>query len=379
MSHFNKVGIITLNDYFNYGNRLQNFALQEILKDLQFETMTIVVDNRIHSLGKNKVFLTKLRKKSFYDLFNSINYRIKRFCTQKKYGELLLEREEIFKDFTKRHISESNYTISQVNLHEIKLLEYDYFVTGSDQVWNPNYIGKSSLNFLTFAESNKRIAYAPSFGVSEIEKQHSDNYKKWLSGINKISVREEDGAKIIKKLTGREAQVLVDPTILLSKERWVSISKPAANKPNKKYLLTYFLGGVPKEYKKQIDELLTKHDLEIINLGDIKEEETYKTGPSEFIDYINSCSMFCTDSFHGVVFSILFEKPFIVYERIGKGRSMFSRIDTILNKFDLKERTADNIDLNDVFEIDYSHTPFILEKEREKSINYLKDALNLNN
>jgi hypothetical protein len=78
---------------------------------------------------------------------------------------------------------------------------------------------------------HKRIAYAPSFGVSEIADEHKENYKEWISGIHKLSVREDDGAKIIKDLTGRDAPVLVDPTLLLTKEKWMTISKEAVNKP----------------------------------------------------------------------------------------------------------------------------------------------------
>jgi len=248
----------------------------------------------------------------------------------------------------------------------------------SDQVWNPCNLHGSSIYFLTFAEKHKRIAFAPSFGVSEIKAEYVERYKEWLSGMHRLSVREDDGAKIIKELTGRDAPVLVDPTMLLTKEKWLSIAKPAKNKPQGRYLLTYFLGGIPAKYKRQIENIVKENDLEVINLGDVREKETYETGPSEFIDYINSCSIFCTDSFHGTVFSILFQKPFIVYERMGSALSMYSRIDTLLNKFDLNCRKAENIRTNEqAFNIDYSHVPPILEAERNKALNYLKEALNV--
>jgi len=144
--------------------------------------------------------------------------------------------------------------------------------------------------------------------------------------------------------------------------------------------LTYFLGGIPPKYKKQIKKIAKVNNLEVINLADIRDKETYRTGPSEFIDYINSCSVFCTDSFHGAVFSILFEKPFIVYERMGSTLSMFSRIETLLKKFKLESRKAENIKSNeDVFNIDFSHVPAILEAERKKSYDFLKEALNVKN
>ena len=105
--------------------------------------------------------------------------------------------------------------------------QYDYFITGSDQVWNPNYLYGSSIYFLAFAPKHKRIAFAPSFGVSEIKPEYVERYKEWLSGMHRLSVREDDGAKIIKRINRKRRPVLVDPTMLLTKEKWLSIAKPA--------------------------------------------------------------------------------------------------------------------------------------------------------
>jgi hypothetical protein len=110
-------------------------------------------------------------------------------------------------------------------------------------------------------------------------------------------------------------------------------------------------------------------------LGCIKDKDRYHADPGEFIDYVNSCSIFLTDSFHGAVFSILLEKPFIVFDRIGTSPQMGSRIDTLLNTFDLRTRKWELMpDGSDVFDVDYSHVMPILEAEREKALNYLKDS-----
>src|SRR5690606_28828615 len=201
---------------------------------------------------------------------------------KKEISKSFFIRTEIFKKFTSDYIKETDYYISDDNIPEGLSAKYSYFITGSDQVWNPNYIGDSSIYFLAFAEKHKRIAFAPSFGVSEIEPEYVEKFKKWLSGMYRLSVREDDGSKIIKDLTGKDAPVLVDPTLLLTKEKWLSIAKEAANKPKGKYLLTYFLGEVSNDYKKQIENIVKKNGLEVINLGDIREKETYETGPSEF-------------------------------------------------------------------------------------------------
>ncbi len=369
-----RIGILTLNGYYNYGNRLQNYALQEVLKSLSFYVETILVDRNTANQERFTERLYNLRRNSPIQIY----YKIYNRCLRYIYKDAIKKRTTIFKKFTSEYIQETNYSISRNYIPEDLSNQYDYFITGSDQVWNPSSLGGSSIYFLTFAEKQKRIAYAPSFGVSQIESEYIENYRKWISGMHKLSVRETDGARIIKELTGREAPVLVDPTMLLTGEKWLSIAKEAHNKPKGKYLLTYFLGGIPRKYIGHIKNIVKDNKLEVINLAVISEKDTYITGPNEFIDYINSCSVFCTDSFHGVVFSMLLEKPFIIYKRNESSTPTFSRIDTLLDKFNLNSRRAENIKTTEeIFHIDYSHLPPILEAERKKSLDYLKESLNV--
>lgn len=363
-----KVGILTLNGYVNYGNRLQNYALQQVLISLGFEVETI----RVNRSNKPEISERLKSISNLHDLLEKIKNRLN-YYLQKNVRH---SRERIFREFSHKHLNETKNIIS--NDCEARALNsfFDYFVTGSDQVWNPNNLHGTSFFFLTFADKDKKIAYAPSFGVSEIENKDKINYKKWLLNMDKLSVREEAGAKIIKELIGKDVPVLVDPTLLLTKKDWLKISKEAKNKPQNKYLLTYFLGGIPCEYQNQVDIIAKQNNFDIINLGDIKDKDTYITGPSEFIDYINNCSVFCTDSFHGVVFSIILEKPFIVYERIGT-TSMYSRINTLLDKFDLNFRKAENVSSMDLFHIGFLQLKAKLEFERKKSFDYLKKSLEI--
>lgn len=344
---------------------------------LGFKVETIIVDNKNLDVPINrKKFLDKIKGKKGKDLIFFSKNKIKKYLYNQNH--LNLQREEIFKEFSLKYLSETDFTISEKNIPQDLLNRYDYFITGSDQVWNPNYTSGSSIYFLTFAPKNKRISYAASFGVSEIPEEYIENYKKWLSEMPHLSVREEAGAKIVKDLTGREATVSLDPTMLLTKEQWLSISQVPSHKPKKGYLLTYFLGNIPKERENLLKDIAKRNDLEIVNLARVKEKIPYLTGPSEFIDYIDSASVFCTDSFHGAAFSILLETPFIVFERIDNSPSMNSRIETLLTKFKLESRLVQNIKSNEqIFEIDYSHVPPILQKERDSSINYLKNALNI--
>ncbi len=375
-----KVAIFTLNGYFNYGNRLQNYATQEVLKSLGLKAETVVVKNKPLPITRRLTVtrISYLMNMKLKEALKRIHFKVWTNINKNKVRILENSRTEIFKIFTSDHILETDYCISDNNIPNDLSDRYDYFITGSDQVWNPSYIYGLSIYFLTFADKHKRIAFSPSFGVSVIEPKYKKNYKEWISGMHKLSVREDTGAKIIKDLTGREAPVLVDPTLMLTKDEWMSISKKATNKPSSNYLLTYFLGGIPENHKKQINDLAKKNRLKVINLGDIREKEAYTAGPSEFIDYVDGCSIFCTDSFHGAIFSILMEKPFIIYERMGSSFSMFSRLNTLLDKFDLNSRRAEKINTSEeAFNIDFSHIPPILEAERNKALDYLKNALDI--
>lgn len=377
-----KVAIVTLNGYFNYGNRLQNYAVQEVLKSYGFEVETLIINinntNKKVNNNRLKRKMKNLKGKSLKDIYIQAERRLWSSFNKNEISESKLIRTEIFKKFTKDYINETNFLFTGNSINESIVDKYDYFVTGSDQVWNPDYISGSSIYFLTFAPVEKRISFSPSFGVSEIPLENQEDYKKWIYEMKHLSVREEAGAKIIKKLTGRDALVLLDPTMMITKKQWLSIANKPSNISAKKYLLTYFLGNISDEYNKKIKKIARENDLKIINLANIRDKESYRTGPSEFIYYINSASVFCTDSFHGAVFSILLETPFIVFERKDGNPSMYSRIDTLLNTFKLTSRKVNNISTNEqIFNVNFSHVSEILDKERNKTFNYLSKSLNI--
>ncbi|MRJ46919.1 polysaccharide pyruvyl transferase family protein [Fundicoccus ignavus] len=356
-----KIAIITLNGYFNYGNRLQNYALEKTLEKMDYKVETIKIERRPN-------------KRSLMNSYARKIYHFIKFLIPGSKYKTNQRREKYFKDFSLHYINETKktYEITE-NLSSLRNI-YDAFVIGSDQVWNPSMNRLSSAFFAQFANQNQRNTYAASFGVTELGENEKNKYKKWINEIPNISVREQGGADLIKELTGREVPVHVDPTMLLTKEEWLQIGKPAP-KTDKEFLLTYFLGGIPEEYRNQINRIAEDYNLNIINLGDNNDYTIYETGPSEFIDYIHNCKVFCTDSFHGVAFSILLEKDFIVFERQG-GANMNSRIETILEKFALLNRTNDIVnETGDIFNTDYRDVAKILESERVKSINYLSNIL----
>lgn len=358
-----KVGIITLSGLTNYGNRLQAFALSKVLENLKFKPVLIC-----YCETGLKVFLKERVKRN----------RVLLLCLTFLLGVLRrnklafifgkCKRLNLFSAFSSK--MKDKVVFSDSN-------RIDYYVCGSDQIWNPNFAGQSSY-FAAFATKEKRISYAASFGISELPENVADRYKQNLLDMKCISVREKAGADIVKELTGREAPVLVDPTFLLDVNEWKLISKkPKFNIPDK-YILTYFLGTPSEETDAYIKNLAAENDMEIISLKKYKEDNYwYGTGPAEFIWLVENASIVCTDSFHASVFSILMDSPFVVFRRFYKDNDMHSRIESLLSMFELTDRFYEQIQKGNEFKKDYNHVHEILKNEREKAIFFLKNALNV--
>lgn len=375
-----KVGIVTLPGYFNYGNRLQNYALQEQIKELGYKVDTLVFPSAKSTFIVTESKLQKARRISKLTcteigekIRGKFQRRYKGWVDYLNRGSIT-ERDRIFKEFSAEYLSEKFFDNSKDVLDSIGD-DYDYFVTGSDQVWNPHFIqGLEKIYFLNFAEKRKRISYAASFGIIDLPDEYSRKIKPFLSEMEAVSVREETGAKIVKDISGRDAVVLVDPTLLLSREKWLSIAKEAEGKPQTKYVLSYFLGEKNPETLHLIKTVADKKGLQIVRLSDYKDKNAYRTGPSEFIDYVNSAEAVFTDSFHGVVFSVLMGVPFVACKRLGK-YPMYSRIETLLSILDLKNREEINIKgPEDVWEINFSHIHPQIKIERGKATGFLRQA-----
>lgn len=358
-----KIGIITINDKSNYGNRLQNYAVQKTLKNMGMQVETVT------KISEGKFGILKFKLKCIVGYI----YNIIGFVNIAKLNQYLKGAK--FEIFTRKYIKESKVIINNNNNTPKNIADmYDYFICGSDQVWNPNFSFNSEVEFLTFAKNGQRIAYSPSFGVSQIPDEFKERYREWINKFDYLSVREFAGAKIIKELTNREATVLVDPTLMLSKEEWLSIAKKPRWKSNGKYILTYFLGD--KENKKII-KIAKENDLEVINLLDITNKKISSVDPSEFIWLINNSELMCTDSFHGVVFSLIMKTPFIVFERKDKEVSMNSRLETLLSLFNMESRINKNVSDNNIFNVHFDKVDKIIEDERNRAIKYLKNSLGI--
>jgi len=367
-----KIGIVTLVGYSNYGNRLQNYALQQTLISLGHDCNTIKFIPYKNIRKRNIIFryINYFRRQIIKFLKHLINsFRNKEY----KVTEEL--RFNNFWKFSKKYINETKeYDLS--NGDDLRILNhYDYFIVGSDQVWNPNYINDPRISFLRFIPRPKRISYAASFGVMDLPESVKADFAKYLDDFKALSVREDRGAEIIEELLGIIVPVLPDPTLMLCKEKWLQVSNKQQNANTNKYILTYFLGKQPRKTYLIIDKIAKQNGFSVINLCSIKEKESYRNGPSEFIDLVHNCELLMTDSFHGSVFSIIFKKPFVVFDR----EDMNSRIATLLRTFHLESRHWVNISKNmNLFEMKYENIiDDILHIEQNKAIQYLKENLRL--
>ena len=250
--------------------------------------------------------------------------------------------------------------------------KYDYAVAGSDQIWNaPHVQASEALKFyyLYFIERNKRVCYAPSFGIPELQKRYSI-HKKGLKGFNKLSCREKSGCDLIKKLIGQDAQLVLDPTLLFNADWWRKISRKPDYKLPKRYALAYFF-GIPKEYKSVINQIIKTENLELIDIFDPEDKLHFLTGPQEFLYLVDHAEIIFTGSFHGTAFSINFEKKFISF-----GESN-SRIESILSQLNLMNRLYKNGHEIPSGEINYNEVNEKLNILRESSLKYLRDCLHV--
>lgn len=344
-----KVGILTLYGNNNFGNKLQNYAIQEILNKKNICNETIVFEDNM---------LKKIIKKVLKKENNEGKYKNKCF---KKFNKLI------------------NYTDWSIDLSDRftdKLWQYSNLLYGSDQIWKYGRNGVSNVLIGLAGTKQKNIAFAASFGISNIPEKFYKKYQKGLGTFKAISVREERGKELIYELTEKkDVTVIVDPTMMLTKEEWKKISKKPQNYNGEKYILNYFLGNLSDEKRKVIENYAEEKKLEIINILD-KNDKYYNVGPAEFVYLEENATLICTDSFHSCVFGILMQTPFIVFERDDNNASMNSRIETLIKKFEFNERKYCGIINDKIVKCDFAKSQTILEEERIKATMFLENALN---
>lgn len=384
----NKIAVITLVGD-NYGNKFQNYAVETLFSQYG-QVITYALED-LYRLpeSKEKPMISKLKlsyignvfrsRLSYrYDLNNTYHGLIHNMLYAQKHRADLLNLQKMrsmgFAEFSKKYLHIQEQPLNRNNTAKDWCDQFDFFVCGSDQIWNPTYKTTSELAFCSFAPE-RTVCIAPSFGVSAIPEYRKKEYAAYLEKISALSVREEAGRKIIKDLTNRDAEVLLDPTMLMPIEKWNAMCQQPKEKLPEHYMVCYFLGFVDKAYKRKIDALAKKLNLPVVMLFDITVPQYYTFHPAEVLDTIKHADYVLTDSFHGSVFSILFHRNFYVFERKEGGFSMSSRLETLLKRFGLENRLYQNEKPEDITCEKWDLIESVLVCERAKAKAYIEQAV----
>ena len=383
-----KVGLVTCYFKSNYGSLLQAYATQKFLDSLKIENETIDVDKNIDfKKGKRKYYMSQIFNFTFIkSKLGMIKLKLDKKIN-KELGKNISIREKKFKEFRNQfRLTKELNTYAELKQYCKK---FDNVLVGSDQLWLPVNVVSDYYTLNWVPDEINKISFSTSFGVSSIPEKYEELYKKFLNRINYLSTREESGKKIIKDLTGRDAKIVCDPTLLFNKEEWMDIQEKEAI-IKEKYILCYFLGN-SIEYRKFAERLKEKTGYKIISINhcdeyvkysDVFADETpYDIGPAEFLNLIRNAEYVCTDSFHGTVFSLINNVNFFVFRRYNKKSkiSTNSRLDSLLGIVNLKERLLEgNEDIDKTIEmnIDFSNVNKKLEEFRSDSKEFLEKALN---
>ena len=363
------VGIMGWHQMYNFGSQLQLTALTYIIRQMGYEPEIINY--------KPKQEMYRVRKNIFF-----VIYRMFRKLHYVGNPEYLSDiKRNIFESYKKENLCFTQTCDLSSDLYMLNDL-FEAFVCGSDQIWNP-YYGDDKY-FLNFVEdARKKIAYGVSFGVDMLPNQYvSGKYQKLLKDFSLISIREIQGKEMLSRLGIRDVPVVLDPTLLLDMEKWNDLFQIQSS-GHGDYILCYFLGDI-RRHLKYINKIRNKLQKKVIVIvtreRDLKLPfEMYsEIGPKEFIVLMQGACFVCTDSFHGVCFSVIYKKNFWVFERFKRNQinNQNCRIDSVLKILDLEHRKIDGkrSELNEL-QIEWREVEKNLTKMRKKSYNYLQKAL----
>lgn len=352
-----KIGILTFPGSTSYGASLQMFALYTSLKKMGFDVEVI---NYMNDFMKHRRHVKKTRT-NLHELINNIR---------------LLPKVLEFRRFEKNIVKYPSKQIGSTDEITHVAGRYDFVICGSDQVWNPLVTGRDYNYFLNFiTDSSKKVAYAPSFGLTKLPEDVVEKTRDALSSFKKISVREQSGKEILKSLLGRECPIVCDPTFLLSKEEWKRLESPI-QVPDK-YVFYFMLNNDPiaREFAEEYSE---KYNMPIICvIGTVNKNKYTKRDyryidPSKWLYAIDHATCVITDSFHGTAFSIIFDKE----SYISLASSTNSRICNLLSTFNLQQRALNSSSLDTVNnQVDSDFMDKTRNQLRSEGLSFLQNSL----
>ena len=387
-----KIGIVTYVKCDNYGAELQAFALQWKLISLGYDAEVINLEKRNIDMKRNPDVIKGAIKQRFkkegtralVSIFKKLIDTCKRIKDEKKYKDINQKKHLLFENFFETKIKHSSryYTLDEITTAN---LDYDTYIAGSDQIWNYIHTDRLDVYFLMFANKfkAKKISYAASISIYDIPEKWRPAYKKYFENIDYLSVRELHGAELVSKYSNKSAEVVLDPTFLLSKEDW---EREVARKIpiDGDYLLIYTLSGSP-HIRKMAQNIAKELGLKVVNIkSNYKNEPNdgtihfYEIGPEEWVGLWTGAKYVVTDSFHGTAFSINFNIPFTTL--VNPNSMMNSRVLSILKITNLESRivydTLEGKISSIPTTVDFTKSNNILDEWRKKSLNFLISSIN---
>ena len=354
-----KVGVLTFHNYDNYGAILQSYALQRKLKEIGMEPE--IIDYRCEYIS-NPFRLINLKKKG---LFNYLYGVIGNICYLPRRGKCNQFRKNM------------NYS-QPVFKRQMEAVEdkYDIYLSGSDQIWDYKLTNFDQTYFLDFVkEDKKKVSYAASIGEHIPPDEYRHTYAELLNDYDDILVREGYGADIIEELTGKRPECACDPTLLLTAEEWEALIEYP--KRTDKYILVYQL-GINKEIVDFTRRLKRKTGCKIVYIpfplvGLLKCSLQLTIGPAEWMGFFKNAEYVISDSFHGIVFSLIFNKKFF---GMFNGHHKNRRMEQLLKRVNLLHRTIDSVSDEELIkEIDYTYANEQLKIMRDESLRLLKKVM----
>lgn len=370
-----KIGIITFHYSVNYGAVLQAYALSCYLTSMGHKPSFINYVPKEVGEGEGKSMHRSL-KASLMDVYITV---MARYSDHKLKGK--------FDSFLREYLSVGDWEYHSIDELKKSPPEFDVYVCGSDQIWNPHEKTFDPASFLMFGDKNiRRISYAASFGTPVIAEHLQSELRVNLSGLDHISVRESSGVEIVKKASQRDSVRVLDPTLLLDKYPCSALPKYAKGK----YVFVYRLQqnhSLTKSLTSVIKQVSTHLGERVINASPHRYRFFLETGrsvypaPSEWVGLMEHALFVVTNSFHGTVFAIVNQKPFISFPRVNEA-GQNGRMQELLSELGLEDRfiTPDNagestLDSLVDQKIDWESVQLKLGLLRKESHSFLAEAL----
>lgn len=362
-----KAGLVTFYHIHHYGALLQAAATALAVESLGAECE--IIDYFVNQ--DNRLFVPpKGPSSAAADAHTALHYKA------------LRNRWLRFEAFSREHLPISPRRFESLEELRRTDLPYDLILSGSDQIWNPKIFPNGQFDPVFFGAFSQRrkIAYAPSFGIPRVPDEMEDRLRDWLAQYSHLSARERQGREIIRQLTGRDAPMVLDPTLLLTAEQWESMAAPLSIQGG--YILCYCISK-PGAVTPYVDRLAKETGLPVVQLCGVRRRVHPKArlildaGPAEFLRLFRNAAFVCTNSFHGTVFSVQFQRPFFTSVAPAElAAPEHSRTFSLLSRLGLSGRvvgqgcTAGLLD-----NIDWSQPQRRLEAARQDSLAYLRAAL----